>query len=120
MSAHVFGPADWVAARRRLSAQAKGPSRTIQRGIYLREHADGRWSVAIFVWRHGTWSKPQIVSEPTTYRAAREAAVGAWRSTSLPFFYSRAGRKGAYCFRPGISEPAVGENACLANRAGGA
>jgi len=105
MSAHVFGPADWTAARKRLAGRAQGPARMIQRGIYLREHTDGRWSAAIFVWRHGKWSKPQIVIEPTTYRAARNAAVDAWRSTSLPFFYSRADRKGAYCFRPGISEP---------------
>lgn len=107
MSAQIFGPADWAAARQRLAARAKGPARSIRRGIYLREHHDGRWSVAIFVWRHGTWSKPQIVSEPTTYRAARNAAVDAWRSTSLPFFYSREGKRGAFSFRPGISEPAI-------------
>lgn len=109
MSARIFGPADWAAARKRLAARAKGPTRTIQRGIYLREHADGRWSVAIFVWRHGKWSKPQIVSNPTTYRAARSAMVDAWRSTSLPLFYSRAGQKAAYSFRPGISEPKLGD-----------
>lgn len=108
MSARVFGPADWVAARKRLASRAKGPNRTIQRGVYLREHSDGRWSAAIFVWRHGKWSKPQIVSEPTTYRAARNAVVGVWRSKSLPLFYSRAGQKGAFCFRPGLSEPQLG------------
>lgn len=108
MSAQVYGPAAWAAARQRLAARAKGATRTIRRGIYLREHSDGRWSAAIFVWRHGKWTRTEVVSEPTTYRAARHAAIAAWQSTRMPFLYLRDGRAGAFGFRPGISEPTIG------------
>jgi len=107
MSARIFNGNDWIAARRRLAARTQGPCRTIRRGIYIRELRNGLWAADLLTWRHGKWQPPQVLAAPTSYPAARAAAMAAWRATRLPLYYQRAGAPGSVGFRPGLVEPTL-------------
>lgn len=105
MTARVYNVADWYGAQRARAMRGKAPRLAVQRGIYLRQSADGRWDVLISERRFGKWGKPEWVCPPGPLQTARAAALTAWRQHKLPLLWTYAGERRVRPFYEGVSEP---------------
>lgn len=105
MSAHIYGPRDWLAARNKRALAGKAPKPAVRRFIMLRQRHDGGWSAAIYTWRYGRWLSPEWLCGTGSLVKARDAARDAWMRMRMPAVWHYAGETGMRALRFGQNEP---------------
>lgn len=91
MSARMFGPRDWEAARQRRALAGRAPRLVLRRLIMLRQQPGGSWRVVVHTWRYGRWLPPELLCASAPKAHAQHVARDAWKRMGLPVMWQGIG-----------------------------